>query len=193
MPLNGLAVASVAGGVIFVWSGVKGYSILKTGQNIVQGHPANAGQSTALLTSASGGGGGGVTNDSGLVAAAESIAPGLHYVFGGAPATGACDCSSFLNDAATKTGLPIPKFPAYNNGANHGPTTVQWRITPLLQTIPQNAAAPNDIVVWLTHVGIVTDNGTQMISALNPQDGIRNSPIKGFGPAGQPMVFRRWN
>lgn len=61
MALNGPGVASVSIGAVLLYSGIKGYSILKAVQNIVQGHPANAGQTTTLLASAgsSGSSGGG--------------------------------------------------------------------------------------------------------------------------------------
>lgn len=63
MPMNGPGVAAVAIGSVLVWSGFKGYSILKAAQNLVQGHPASAGQSTSLLSSSTGSGssGGGGT------------------------------------------------------------------------------------------------------------------------------------
>lgn len=49
--INGVALGAVAVGVVFVYGGLKGYSVLKAFQNIMQGQSANAGQDTSLLTS----------------------------------------------------------------------------------------------------------------------------------------------
>jgi hypothetical protein len=56
---KGIAVVMMSAGVIFVWSGAKGYSILKATQNIIQGAPASQGQTATLISSGSGSGGGG--------------------------------------------------------------------------------------------------------------------------------------
>lgn len=44
MPLNGPAIGAVAVGAVFVYSGIKGYSVLKTVQNVISGTPGNIGQ-----------------------------------------------------------------------------------------------------------------------------------------------------
>jgi hypothetical protein len=49
MPVNGKGAALMAGGAVLVYSGAKGYSILKAAQNLAQGKAANDGQSTILI------------------------------------------------------------------------------------------------------------------------------------------------
>lgn len=51
MPVNGPAIASIGVGALFVYGGIKGYSILKATQNVVQGASPNAGQTTTLISS----------------------------------------------------------------------------------------------------------------------------------------------
>jgi hypothetical protein len=46
---DGIYVAIAAGAGLFIYAGIRGYSPLKALQNVIQGHPANAGQSTSLL------------------------------------------------------------------------------------------------------------------------------------------------
>jgi lysozyme-like protein len=58
---KGIGYTSLAIGGFFVWSGIKGYSVVKALQNVVMGQPANTGQSSSLLgsdTPPTGGGGG---------------------------------------------------------------------------------------------------------------------------------------
>jgi Lysozyme like domain len=50
--INGPGLAAVTVGGILIYGGIKGYSILKAFQNIIQGNPANQGQQVALLTNA---------------------------------------------------------------------------------------------------------------------------------------------
>lgn len=50
--INGIALGSIVLGGLFVYSGVKGYSILVAAQNIIQGKPGSANQTTSLLSTA---------------------------------------------------------------------------------------------------------------------------------------------
>jgi resuscitation-promoting factor RpfB len=61
MPINGPALGAVAVGTVFVYSGIKGYSVLKTVQNVVQGTPGNTGQTATSLLSGGGSNTGGTT------------------------------------------------------------------------------------------------------------------------------------
>jgi hypothetical protein len=48
--MSGVGLAAVAAGVVFVWSGIKGYSILLAAQNLVKGQKPSTGQATSLLS-----------------------------------------------------------------------------------------------------------------------------------------------
>jgi hypothetical protein len=56
MPLNNKAVFLAAGAGLFLYSGLSGFSVLKTIQNVIQGQPANAGQTDAVLSASIPGG-----------------------------------------------------------------------------------------------------------------------------------------
>jgi hypothetical protein len=47
---NGWAAGSIGVGVLFVYSGVKGYSVLRAARNLITGKSANTGQTANLLT-----------------------------------------------------------------------------------------------------------------------------------------------
>lgn len=198
MPIKGgyLLVAG-AGGVI-AWSGLRGKSWSTVLQDLIRGQSPQSAQTVNQILGASGTGSGGsgtgVTgNESEIVGAIRSIMGKFHYVFGGVPKNGVVDCSSLMNEGIGDVlDLPIPLFPAGKyRGQTHGPTTVMWRVWRGAVTVPASQAQPGDLVIWLSHMGVVTDNGQHMISALNPSMGIRETPIAGFGPAGQPHIFRR--
>lgn len=198
MPIKGGYLLLAGGGAIVAWSGLRGKSWSTVLQTLIKGgNPKNVAVTNPITGNVSGGTAGSgsgpnPTGSSGLAQTAATIAPRYHYVFGGVPDNGEVDCSSYLNEAATLTGLPIPPFPPFQDGHLHGPTTVQWRVTRKCVTIPRNQSQSGDIVVWLTHVGIVTDNGQNMWSALNPTLGIQHTPIDGYGPRFEPMIFRRF-
>lgn len=66
MPLNGKAAAAIGMGSLFIYSGLKGYSILKAAQNVIQGKSPSEGQSAnTLSTEPSSGGGGGTSGGTG--------------------------------------------------------------------------------------------------------------------------------
>lgn len=69
--LNGPAIVSVAVGGLFLYAGMKGYSVLTALQNIVRGTSPNTGQSTSLLTAS----GGGTTTGSGGTEAGATLFP----------------------------------------------------------------------------------------------------------------------
>jgi len=182
MPINGVAVAAVGAGVLFVYSGVKGWSVLTTLQDVVAGKTPK-GSDTNVLT---GGGGGGSTTgpggNTGNALADEALKHKGHaYVFGGAPGPDGSkpwDCSSMVNWDAAKIGLPVPgySFASPYTGQTHGPPTGVWLISPLLKRVPVAQAQAGDIVIFAGHMGICISN-TQMISALNPTDGTQVTNI----------------
>lgn len=123
---------------------------------------------------------------------------GKGYVFGGPGwPPGDWDCSSFastvLNEASPGIILPgggrwgDPGYPPYA----HGPVVSGYASWTGAQTV--QAPAPGDLVIWGPdgHIGFYL-GPDQMISALNPQLGVRKSGILGNGPGGgSPTEYRR--
>jgi peptidoglycan DL-endopeptidase CwlO len=176
MPVNGVAVASVGAGVLFVYSGVKGWSVLSTLQDVVAGKAPKQSEIN-VLTSDSGGATGPSSNTGNALADEALKYKGHAYLFGGAPGPGAInpwDCSSMDNYCATAVGLPIPggKY----NVNTHGPPTGIWLLWPGLKRVPVSEAQAGDIVIFAGHMGICINN-KQMISALNPKDGTQVTNI----------------
>lgn len=194
--LNGRALAVTGIGVLFVWSGIKGWSVLGTIGDAVTGvkpsqsisvplQLGNAGSPASIpptgnAFSVIGGGGG-----SALATTAMAY-QGHAYRFGGAPGRNLqnpWDCSSFVNGiASVKLGMAIPGYgPGKYDGTTHGPPTGTWAVWSGLVTIPRASVQAGDILLWLGHMGIAI-NDTQMISALNPSEGTKVTTIdKGVG------------
>ena len=192
MAVNGRALASVAVGTLFVWSGMKGWSILGTVGDLVTGKQPNQ-PVTSPLTTATGieslgsapAGTASVGANAGGIAGTALQYQGHAYNFGGAPGKDGSkpwDCSSFVNYiCAVKLGLPIPGYGAGKyDGTSHGPPTGTWAVWSGLSRIGRSEVSAGDIIVWLGHMGIAISNN-QMISAQNPADGTRISGIDGFG------------
>jgi len=59
MKMSGIGLASTAGGILFIYGGIKGYSPLKAVQNIIQGKSGSLGQNESSLIGTGG------TNSSG--------------------------------------------------------------------------------------------------------------------------------
>jgi cell wall-associated NlpC family hydrolase len=129
-----------------------------------------------------------------VVAEAMKYKGRVPYVYGGASPRG-WDCSGFINYLLghdLKMTLPggIKGF----QGQTHGPVVVSYATWSGAQTV-KGAPSPGDLVIWaglgpLGHIGIVT-GPDQMISALDPQYGTAVTPIRGFGPPGAPISYRR--
>lgn len=197
---NGKALAAVAVGALFVWSGIKGWSVLATIGDIIKGGPpANQAINPLTVDSAIGGAiaGGespGIGADSpagsglGVSIAAEAVKwIGHPYRYAGAPGadgSGFWDCSSFANYIyAVKFGLPIPGYAAGKwNGSNHGPTTFQWAVWPGVKSIPREQVQAGDVIVYANgpgkgHMGIAISN-TMMVHAPNPKRGTVTDQIE---------------
>jgi len=123
---------------------------------------------------------------------------GARYVFGGAPANGIgnWDCSSFVNwCAGHDLGMAIPGMAAGTyTGKSHGPVVLDWATWTGASTI-HGSPAQNDLCIWagagaLGHMGIAL-SGDHMISAYDTAKGTIVTPIRGYGPPGAPLMFRR--
>lgn len=192
MSVNGKALTAVGLGALFVWSGVKGWSVLATVGDIIGGtrpaqteaYPLSSFEYSSQFT---GGGGAGIA-DTAL------RYQGHAYRFGGAPGKNGqnpWDCSSFVNFVVgIERGMAIPGYgPGRYDGSSHGPSTPQWAVWPGTKMVKRNEVMAGDIIVWVGHMGIAVDN-TRMISALNPKSTTRITTIDEFGKT--PIRFGRF-
>lgn len=123
MPVDGKALAGAAIGSLFIWSGIRGWSILGTIGDVIKGGAPSGTVVNPLLA-----GGGNADTAPGDIASIAQQYQGHAYLFGGAPGRDGSqpwDCSSFVNFiVAIKAGLSIPGYSAGTyDGTVHGPTT----------------------------------------------------------------------
>jgi cell wall-associated NlpC family hydrolase len=197
MSNNGKALAAIAVGVTFAWSGLMNRQITATIQDIVTGKRPVPGPPSNVFTSASGSAfiaGGSVTGNA--IASDALSHNGQPYLWNGHPGqdwTQPVDCSSFANGViGLDMGMTIPGFPAGSyKGTTHGPNTLAWlaSIGTVVSHIPRSALQAGDIACWQTHMGIAISN-SQMISAQDPENGTSVSGIDGFIP-GEVLVCLR--
>lgn len=192
MALNGRAMTAVCVGTLFVWSGIKGWSLLGTASDLILGNAPSQAPINSLTAPGDSDSSGSVNGElHGATAVGSQIAStavqhqGHRYVFGGAPGRdgkGPWDCSSFVNwIVGVKLGLAIPGYaPGYYNGGSHGPPTGMWGAWNGLTHIKREQVQAGDIVVWLDHMGIAISN-SHMVNALNPGQGTLITPIEGYG------------
>jgi cell wall-associated NlpC family hydrolase len=203
MAIKPVTLGVLGAGIIMAWSGVSNLSPVTVIKNLLSGKnpSANAGNNAAIDTTA-------YTSNAGSAVSASNINgplgqaiandalhyQGAGYVWGGAPAKGVgnWDCSSFANWViGHDMGLAIPLYAAGKySGSSHGPATGVWLVWTGAVTIDTKDAAPGDIAVWETHMGIVVSN-TEMISALDPSSGTQVTTFANGAPLGEIMVIRR--
>jgi NlpC/P60 family len=113
---------------------------------------------------------------------------GIPYLWGGyLPSTG-WDCSGFVSYVlGNRLRLGLPNGQSWT-GTGHGPVAAQYKAWRGAVTVKSPAAG--DLCCWLTHVGIYLGNG-QMVSALDPKYGTAVTAVKGNGPPGEPLSYRR--
>lgn len=198
--INGKAIAAISVGALFIWSGIKGWSVLGTVRDIVSGqtpadiiaHPLDptvfgGGQVGSVAGTALPGSGGSLVG--GLAGLANGIAAtamqyqGHAYKYGGAPGIDGSkpwDCSSFVNFVCgIRLNLPIPGYsPGKYKGDVHGPPTGLWAAWNGFWKVSRSEVVAGDIIVWSGHMGIAISN-SQMISALNPSAGTKVGAIDG--------------
>ena len=197
MPVKAGPLAAAGGGVLLVWSGLRGRSWSTVLRDVIGGQsPSIAATAyqiepgTADGTSIFGGGNFPSAGTAGpLSSVARRIAPNLHYVFGGIPSQHEVDCSSLVNASCFELKLAVPLDRHYT-GLTHGPDTIAWLGWTGCKTIPHAQAQADDLAIWPTHMGIFTGPDT-VISALNPRLGIRELPLKETAPGGEPLTVRR--
>lgn len=182
MALNGKALAGLGIGSIFVWSGIKGWSVLGSVRDLITGVQPSGGSVGPLVTEASGA----ITAAGhGDLAGIAMQYQGHPYLFGGAPGRDGSkpwDCSSFVNFCVgIQMGRAIPGIKADKyDGSFHGPPTSMWGVWSGLTHVSRAEVQASDIIVWVKHMGIAIDN-QHMISAMNPNDKTLVTPIDGYG------------
>lgn len=191
MPVSGPAVAATGVGLLFVWSGIRGWSVTGLATDIIQGKRPSQTETLGLTAPQSQGAGSAGSNASPSSSSSSNVAnealkyQGHCYVFGGAPGPDASrcwDCSSFVNwIVGHKLGMAIPGYgPGKYNGSVHGPPTGMWGVWPGLHRVSRSQVQAGDIIVWTGHMGIAISN-SHMISAEDPVDKTRIGPIDGGG------------
>jgi cell wall-associated NlpC family hydrolase len=202
MPVKGGYLLAAGGGIILLYAGIKGKGAPQVLRTIIGGGNPQASltaypieTSPAAFSTDSGVPAHGTTGAAGQqIADTARLGIGGAYVWGGAPGWGKghWDCSSFANSVIGRDlGMAIPMFKAGTyHGQSHGPTTGVWLVWPGAFTIKKQDMAPGDLAIWPTHMGIVTTPG-HMVSALDVNDGTKETTIKGGAPAFEPYVIRR--
>lgn len=202
MPVTGgyLALAGVGG--LLVWSGIRGKSWSQVLRTVMNGRkPETIATTLAIQTpniapDSAGGVAASGANVTGLAstlaASAQAQVGKWRYVFGGTPAQGSVDCSSLMNEViGDYNGLAIPLYAAGTyHGQSHGPPTTVWLVWSGAFTIKAQDAMPGDLAVWQTHMGMIVGNN-QLVSALNPSLGVRQTTITGAAPPGEVLRVRR--
>jgi len=191
MAIKLVPLAAIAAGALFVYSGVRGFSVLKAAQNIIKGTPPQTAQVASTLTLPGGAtviGGSPIAG--GIPGIAQKYVGKLRYVFGGPPPMGTVDCSSFASKVLAEAGVKNPGGAAYDP-RTHGPTTLSYLSWNGARTIGHsaNVAQPGDLCVWQTHMGICIGGG-KMVSARDPQEGVGIDNIAGDMP-GELLFVRR--
>lgn len=183
--INGVAIGVVTVGGLFVYAGIKGYSIPATIQDIVTGKsPLNQSQTTAITGTVLSISGGSTFSGSNSQIANDAMKyVGHAYLYGGSPGTSGSqpwDCSSFVNWVlGHDLGVTLPGGIRGYNGTSHGPPTGSYLLWGGATRIPRNQVQAGDICVNASHMGIATSN-TEFVSALNPSLGTRVEPLSGF-------------
>lgn len=205
MPVKGGYLALAGGGALLVWSGLAGKSwsqVLRTVLNgrkpestltayQIKGTPASAlAGSAGTAVAASGANVGPLA--SALVSSALAAVGHWTYVFGGTPANGVVDCSSLMNEIiGDENNSAIPTFAAGTyRGQSHGPPTTVWLVWNGCFTVKRQDMLPGDLAVWQTHMGMIVGK-EQMVSALNPSLGVRQTSVDGAAPPGEFLRVRR--
>lgn len=165
-----IPLVAIAAGSLFIYAGLRGFSILKAAQNVIRGTAPGAGQKVAPLDVPGGGGEfGGGNFAGGIPGNAQKYVGKLRYVFGGPPPKGTVDCSSFASKVLAESGVKNPGGAPYDPNS-HGPNTVSYLAWNGAHTVGHNAsdAQPGDLCVWQTHMGIAIGGG-RMVSARSAQ------------------------
>lgn len=200
MAINGVEMGALTVGGIFLYSAIKGKSILATSQAIITGkNPGTVAQTNPITPVVAPAGSDttpsnvniGPGGEQQIAAIAASYIGKLKYVYGGPPPMGTVDCSSFASKVLAQAGVPNPGGSAYNPNV-HGPTTLSYITWNGANTVGhnENVSIPGDLIVFETHMGIAIGNN-QYVSAHDPAEGVSAAPISSF--TGELLYVRRLN
>ena len=188
MASKGVA-AGVAGlGLLLMWSGVRGASVVGSLRDLISGKAPTPGTVPIISTGTSTPGTGSSATGSAIANTALQYQGVVPYKWGGSSPNG-WDCSGMVNYVlGHDLGMAIP---GHANGqyTGHGPVTEEWYGWDGATTIPVSQAQAGDLVCWWTHMGIAVSN-TELISALDTQSGTIVTTFAGASP-GEPMSIRR--
>jgi cell wall-associated NlpC family hydrolase len=200
MAIRGSYLAIAGGGMILLWSGIKGSRWSDVIRNVIAGKDPHTTTQAYLIraappdTSGSASGGGSVGGAPGSLAATFSGYAGrVPYLWSGANPRG-WDCSGAFNYVANHDcGITIPgSRPHTFTGRTHGPNTAVYMLwlPTHASRVPRNQVAANDVCLWQTHMGVAVDN-TEYVSAYDTAEGTVIKPIHGGGPNGEIATFWR--
>lgn len=197
MAIKGTYLAIAGGGIVLVWSGIKGARWTDVLRKTIAGKDPHTATQAYVIHAApadtSGGGGAGTGAPGSLAATFSSYAGQVPYKWGGANPHG-WDCSGAFNYVANRLcSIPISGYrPRTFTGATHGPNTaVYWLWMPThAMHLTRAEVGENDICLWLTHMGVATSN-SHYVSAYDTAEGTIIKPIDRGGPSGEKATFWR--
>jgi cell wall-associated NlpC family hydrolase len=198
--INGIGVAAVGGGLILAMSGIHGWGLMPTIQELLTGKKPSdktlqnvnpiTGNSASLFASSAPGYATGYQYGSTIASAAMAYDGGPYgWAQSGPPGT-PNDCSGMVNDClGRQLGMNIPGHP---NGqySGHGPATMQYYAWFGASTIPASQMQAGDLCCWPTHIGIALGPNS-MISALDQSSGVVVTSVAGGSPGNELLKVRR--
>jgi cell wall-associated NlpC family hydrolase len=193
---SGIAVAGVGIGCVFAMSGLRGWGISATLQDLLTGKNPSSQPLVNQITnpSSTNPNAGDYASASNSAVASDALEyNGGAYGWGksGPPGT-PVDCSGMANYIIGKMlGLSVPGA-AKGNYSGHGPVTGQWYVWTGCTTVPQSQMQAGMLVCWPTHMAVAISN-TEVISALNPELGVQVTTVAGANPGTGPTKVRAIN
>ena len=191
--MDGLSLGVIAAGSVFLYAGLKGYSVPGAIQAVISGQAPSAGGQANPITWGAGTPSSQGISGSPLAQDLLDYVGKVPYVWGKATPSG-WDCSGAVNWVASHAGLAIPGYaPHAFTGASHGPTTwgwLAWAPGRLTRISAANVQA-GDLVIWQTHMGIAI-NAAQYVSAYDTAEGTVVHDIHGGGPIGEVATYWRY-